>query len=114
MKTIHRLPPIMVKEQIDKKCAYYEESRTHSKLQEAILITKYEANPHLFVRKPEPDWVDPLYDSWIKKEREYYAKVRIVGTKEGYRLVYGRCRSKGTGPFSSVKKAKDWFFNGGR
>lgn len=67
---------------------------------------------------------EAMYRSSIRKEREYYALVRIIklddpkAKKEPYVLAYGKQKDAnvrtGTGGFSSIEKATKWFTNHGR
>lgn len=63
--------------------------------------------------------LDPLYLSkHIRNAREYYSTVKIVEFadrgREKYFLVYNNDFAHGTGGFSSLQKAAQWFVNGGR
>ncbi len=66
------------------------------------------------------DWPDmhdetrAAYAGFIDEQRTYYSTVRIVRTKSRYRLVYGNAKTKGTGPFKTLREAREWFLNGGR
>lgn len=65
--------------------------------------------------------IEDNYNSMIKKEEEYYSKVRIIELPEGEKrfvLVYGEKDdmevTSGTGPFISIEKAEKWFSSQGR
>ena len=115
----HNISHRLVTKQIKKKVAEYEHHRAEAKTQAIHSRYAYARNPNWFTRKPQSDKeIDAMYDEWIKKEREYYAKVRIVHIDIGYVLVYGdRVDAEvidGTGPFENIFKARSWFFSGGR
>jgi hypothetical protein len=52
-------------------------------------------------------------DAWIERQKSYYAAVQIRHDRDGYRLIYGNDKV-GTGPFRTLKMAREWFLNGGR
>lgn len=68
--------------------------------------------------------IDRIYDGFDARERDHYAKVRIIERvsepleDKRFRLIYGDAEdsadASGTGPFDSVAKATEWFTNGGR
>jgi hypothetical protein len=114
----HQLPADKVAAQVEKNCAEHEKFRVSRKAYATDALQRYEKTPHLFGKKPEIDYIDPMCDGWIEKERTYYAKVRVVHVEEGFILVYGdeddATVTSGTGPFKTLKEASSWFLNGGR
>lgn len=114
----HKLPADKVAAQVAKKCAEYEKHRVDQKAYAVDALRRYAENPNLFSKKPEIDYIDPMYNDWIEKEHTYYAKVRVVHVPRGFVLVYGddddATVTSGTGPFKTLKEASAWFLNGGR
>lgn len=88
--------------------------------QAAKNIESWESDKSNWVRKPStPKWEENFRDQSIRQEYEYYSKVRVIQLRKGkYVLVYGdeidAEVTSGTGPFTSIARAKDWFLNGGR
>lgn len=61
------------------------------------------------------------WDEAVKKAQEYYSKPQILKTPQGYKLCYGEERTlnykgeiDGTGPFKTLREARQWFLTGGR
>lgn len=126
----HDLDPILVRNSVEKQIQRYESLRIQLKKEAQNALASYENDKaegkhshwgHI----PEGDgYVDPMIDSWIKEEREYYSLVRIIELpdKDGDRflLLYGESDyigsllSNGTGPFPTLEEASNWFLNQGR
>ena len=76
---------------------------------------------HLAYWDGHPDYethtsaTQPICDRAVYDELTYYvhAFVQQENTRK-FRLKYDRTDPGGTGPFTSRKKAEDWFLNGGR
>lgn len=103
-RIVHRFPAVEVEGAISYKVNYY----ARQKAAEVPRLGSLES-----VR------IAALYDGWIEKERSYYAAVRAVRLKKGsYILVYGdrddQTVESGTGPFNTLRQAKEWFMRGGR
>jgi len=118
----HEIDPDLVRASVVSKVADYERKRTTFKEEAAKTLASYEASTVWSGRKPEgPGYVDPMIDGWIARERDHYAKVRVIELpQDGKRfiLVYGdeddATVGSGTGPFESFAKAEAWFTGGGR
>ena len=127
MVSVIDLDPVLVAEQIEKKCAEYEAMRVRKVAEAEAWALEYEvcvANGTVgrkFIRRPTSvEHENAFYKKCIDQEREVYSRARIVelpslaGKK--FVLVYGESATdtEGTGPFESVEKASNWFFHGGR
>ena len=130
----HDLDPALVKEQIAKAIAGNELDRIRLKAEAEKTLQSYqraviEGTTAQWSKVPQgPDYVDPMIDRWNKEQLEYYATVRVIemekpvlthnGEWNSFILVYGdkddATASSGTGPFSTLEKAKNWFLNSGR
>ena len=123
----HDLDAELVKAQVAKKLVTIEQTRILYKKQEEELLAKYESDKlnnraHLWTNVPKgPKRIDPMINGWAARERNCYAKVRIIEFPEGERrflLVYGdeddTTVTSGTGPFETQERAAAWFLNGGR
>lgn len=128
----HDFVPSDVTEQINKSIAkwelFREESYTRARArlaEEAAALAPANVpqekliQPELTAQQKAD--IDALVDTFIEKERTYYALARIIELPQsGFRfiLVYGTTNdetvSQGTGPFESLTKAKKWFLNSGR
>jgi hypothetical protein len=113
----------LVAKQVKKKVAHYEAQRLTSKNEARKNREAYAENPKGFHHPPPSDEdIDAMYNEWIKREREHYAKVRVIrlagNAKPQYVLVYGDQAdaevTSGTGPFDKLAKARDWFLKSGR
>jgi len=127
MNIRHEIDADLVKAQVEKKIAEYEHHRVNMKAQAQRSLALYEqakleGTTHFWSRVPDGGLhIDRMIDEWIEREREYYAKVRIIELpQEGKRfiLVYGDTDDStvksGTGPSESIEKSTQWFLNGGR
>ena len=130
----HDLDPALVREQITKAINKNERARIRLKTEAEKTLQSYQealanGTAHRWSRVPQgPGYVDPMIDEWNREQLEYYAKVRVIELEEPilthndewnkFILVYGdnddATVSKGTGPFSTLEKAKRWFLNSGR
>lgn len=127
VNTRHDIDPRLVTEQVAHKIAQHERHREESNKQQHDLVALYTQHKaegttaRHWTREPKTDWVNPMYDSWIEREREYYAKVRVIELPQpGKRfiLVYGDVDdatvTEGTGPLDTFDQAQGWFLRGGR
>jgi hypothetical protein len=102
---VHQINPEKVAEQVtkqlDKLAAWREDKLTYWKDSE-----QYEKHAADAQRS---------YEESVAEELTYYIHVYVQrsGVRE-FRLKYDRSEPGGTGPFTSRKKAEDWFLNGGR
>ena len=130
----HDLDPALVREQIAKAIAGNELDRIRLKAEAEKTLQSYqraviEGTTAQWSKVPQgPDYVDPMIDRWNKEQLEYYATVRVIemekpvlthnGEWNSFILSYGdkddATVSSGTGPFSTLEKAKNWFLNSGR
>jgi hypothetical protein len=84
-----------------------------------LALETYALKPELFSRKPNLNYVDPMYDEWIERQLKYYSMVRVIElSSDTFILVYGDVDDNtvtcGTGPFDTLDEATRWFTNGGR
>jgi len=127
MNIRHDIDPKIVKKNIKKQISRYKKYRKEEIKERRIHFKKYqeakENNKHYrFGKKPASTKnIVKIYKKLIKEEKDYFSKVRIIELpKEGKRfiLVYGDIKDKnvqeGTGPFSTLKEAKNWFLKYGR
>jgi len=127
MISIIDLDPVLVAEQIEKRCAEYETIRVRKVAEAEAWTLEYEACVangtvgRKFIRRPTSvEQENDFYKKRIAQEREVYSRVRIVELtlplEKKFVLVYGKSPTdtEGTGPFESVEKASNWFFRGGR
>lgn len=120
MNKVYQLDVKKVAQTIEAKVKEYSRMREERGKDAVIAFRKWKKSPQLFSGRPStPFKVRKMYSEWIKKEQEYYATVRIVRLKAGkYILVYGDVDNdtvtRGTGPFKTIVKAQNWFFNQGR
>lgn len=123
----HDIDPDLVAAQVEHKIASHETWRANLKELARTALASYkkvieQPGGRWSGRVPEgDDYVDPLIDEWIAREREHYAHVRIIELpQEGRRflLVYGEADdaivTTGTGPFKGLDEARNWFLDGGR
>lgn len=56
------------------------------------------------------------YSTFVgKRAQEYYSKACVVKDPGvGYWLWYGDYHKNGTGPFKTLRQARQWFLSGGR
>ncbi len=127
----HDLDAQAVAAQVDKKLAEYQVKRIEWRTRAEENLRDYEkplaaGEKSRWSGKPkDPAYVDPMMDEWCAKERNYYAKVRVIElpqatkrSKKRFVLVYGDQPDAevidGTGPFETLERAQAWFLNGGR
>lgn len=101
------LDPELVAKEVERALKQNEERR--------IMFKSYKKNPE------DAAYVDPMIDSWNDREINYYSKVRVLKIYKGkkpYVLAYGDIDdalvTSGTGGFSTIQKAKDWYLKNGR
>lgn len=118
----HDFDPDEIAAQCLVKVMEFERCRERFKTDATRVLVNYnQADPRtrdkLWVRPPEgPGYVDPMIDEWIDRERNYYSLAHVIEYPTGekrFRLVYGDPLT-GTGPFSTLEEAKDWYRGGGR
>jgi hypothetical protein len=124
----HEIDPALVRAQIDRKVAHYEQQRIERKQQAQQSLEEYERTDldkraaRWSARPQGPEQVDATYARWIEQEKDYYALVRVIElpavSAKRFILVYGNTDDAtvtcGTGPFESFEKAADWFLKSGR
>jgi hypothetical protein len=117
---VYPLDPDKVNATVRAKVKNYEEMLRLGVINAISLMKKWKTKPTDFCRRPtSPIKVRKMYNSWIDLEYNHYAKVRVVriGARK-YVLVYGDVDNatveSGTGPFKTLTKAQEWFFNQGR
>jgi predicted lipoprotein len=116
MNKVYLLDPDKVAATIEAKVVDYQRLCAQQMKMAAELTKQYKKKPHQFASKPStPARVKGLYASWIAREREYYANVRVVRIKpRKYVLTYDEVMTSRTGPFNTIAKAMDWFYSQGR
>lgn len=126
MNIRYELDPIRVADAVARNVADLERQKAQCVADEAALVAEYQqavadGTAHRWTRKPELGRVGPIFDDAIALEKTRYATVRVIELPQpGKRfiLVYGDAEdatcTSGTGPFESIEKAGDWFFNLGR
>lgn len=129
MNIRHDLDPVLVAEQIERKCAEHDRQRKEQMVKADKNWIDYNASvadgtvARKWVRAPDTAAsIDEMYHRWIRYEREVYAKVRIIElpikAKKKFILVYGDTDdatvTHGTGPTESIEKSTEWFMRGGR
>ena len=130
----HDLNPNIVKNQTDKEVKELKLFMDKKIQEEKEIHIKFEQDKS---EKKYQNWIKPrtdleadlkeirdTYEGMIKREEEYYSKVRIIEinkTEKPFILVYGDQKDtevtgikEGTGPFCSIEEATEWFTNGGR
>jgi hypothetical protein len=124
----HEIDPALVRAQVDRKVAHYEQQRIERKQQAQQSLEEYERTDldrraaRWSARPQGPEQVDAMYARWIECEKDYYARVRVIelpgDSKKRFILVYGDTDdatvTSGTGPFESFDLAADWFLKSGR
>ena len=134
MNIRHDLDPIRVKAQIEKAITGHEEHRVYAKELAKKTLEHYEqclkdGTAHQWTKIPDGGSnIDSMVDRWINTELEHYSTVRVIELSKPilthndewnkFILVYGEeddaTVERGTGPFNTLEKAENWFFNGGR
>lgn len=124
MNIRHDLDPIIVSDNVDRAVSEHDRRRGELKASAEEAVASYQraledGTAKHWARAPSgPGYIDPMIDEWIAREKNYYAKVRVIEREDGFRLVYGDVDDAtvqdGTGPFKSFNKAVSWFTNGGR
>lgn len=105
---IWEIDPAEVKASVDKAIERIERHRAEEAARRAD--PKFKGNP----------WsgMHAYYDDSVSEQREHYTKVQIVKFagqgRKPYRLCYAGDYTEGTGGFSTIQKAAQWFINGGR
>jgi hypothetical protein len=102
---IHQLDPDKVAEHVTERLEKFARWRDE-------LIAYWQGDEHF---KLHESAAHLSYYRRVNEEFTRYINVYIqqYGVRE-FRLKYERGGSDGTGPFTSRKKAEDWFLNGGR
>lgn len=111
----YEIDPVEVTASVESRIAYNEKGRAACKERSLSNESEGKADPW-----PEHD---AFYDERNRREREYYAKVRIVCLPSlrkkttPYYLMYGddvNVTGGFTGGFRTIQEAARWFVNGGR
>lgn len=120
----HNIDPLLVALQVEGKIHHYKQELVRRRTEADVAIEKYKVTPELFTGVHDEafySYLEPMYIRWIQEEREHYAKVRVIKFADRkYLLVYGNTndntvkRGDGTGPFKTLREAKQWFLGGGR
>lgn len=118
----HNIDPILVAIQTEHAISRHERFRTSAKACVLQQIEAYKHKPTMFNglrSEKDLEWIDPHYDSVIKREKQHYAKVRVIRiASRKYILVYGNAKDstvkRGTGPFKTLREAKNWYLHSGR
>jgi len=121
----HNIDKTKVSAQIAENIVSHEKLRIRLKKEAVERQDKYDAakaSGVTGIRSPQsPHYIDPMIDSWIRQELEYYSLVRVIELpQDGKRfiLVYGDADDetvdKGTGPFDSFEDSAQWFLTSGR
>jgi hypothetical protein len=124
----YEIDPALVRAQIDRKVAHYEQQRIERNQQAQQSLEEYERADldkraaRWRARPQGPEQVNAMYARWIEQEKDYYALVRVIElpgvSNKRFILVYGDTDDAtvtcGTGPFESFELAADWFLKSGR
>jgi hypothetical protein len=121
----YNITPELVAEQVAKKLAQHAATRIRIHAQSAETHARYNEDVKAgkskrWARPPDdPAYIDPMMDEWEARERDYYAKVRVIKlAPKKFILVYGNEKDTtvkhGTGPFKTLTECCNWFLNGGR
>lgn len=124
MRTVnvrHDLDAAAVTAQVASKIEWNEATRQRLTVETGKALASYETATVWSGRKPDPAYIDPMIDAWNAREREHYARVRVIELPQAgkrFILVYGdeddETVGSGTGPFETLDAATAWFMNGGR
>lgn len=127
--TRHDLDPELVAESVRKAIVENERQRSASFEYVRNLVARYVeaklSDKPYYGKEPEGTaWINPSFDKRNNKERNYYAKVRILERNteppaiKRLLLVYGdepdSVDTTGTGPFDTLEEASGWFLRQGR
>lgn len=124
----HDIDPLLVMDEIDRAISKNEERRIQWAKLDQELLDQYARDVEEGTAQKK--WVhvpgsvesgSKLIDDWNHCQRTHYSRVRVIELPIGgnrFALIYGdeddAAPVRMTGPFKTLKKASEWFLNGGR